>query len=227
MVGYLPVLYQSFSRRERVITLLDASAGTPSSAAEFLGRQALAPSLIMSRLVEFEAWCSEVLESTLSYPVLAYFRSHHNNESWLDAVATMLDSCAVLSVTATSPELRRQAELTFAIARHTVVDIASIFETPPKECSTPRLTEEAWKHISGRLSSYPESFAIVADTRSRLDSLRDMYEPYVNALSQYFLMSLPHWTATRDRDNWQITAWNRSSARTAVSDAFTPSQSDD
>src|SRR5207302_1981292 len=36
VIGYLPVLYQSFSRRELNITLLDARAGSPPSAEELL-----------------------------------------------------------------------------------------------------------------------------------------------------------------------------------------------
>src|SRR5712692_3533397 len=36
VIGYLPVLYQSFSRREVNITLLDARAGSPPSAEELL-----------------------------------------------------------------------------------------------------------------------------------------------------------------------------------------------
>src|SRR5207245_10201029 len=36
VIGYLPVLYQSFSRRELNITLLDARAGPPPSAEQLL-----------------------------------------------------------------------------------------------------------------------------------------------------------------------------------------------
>ena len=38
IIGYLPVLYQAFSRREQDISLLDARAGSPPTAGEFLRR---------------------------------------------------------------------------------------------------------------------------------------------------------------------------------------------
>src|SRR5260370_874679 len=40
VIGYLPVLYQSFSRREVTISLLDARAGSPPTAFELLRRHA-------------------------------------------------------------------------------------------------------------------------------------------------------------------------------------------
>src|SRR5207253_2684879 len=45
VIGYLPVLYQSFSRREVNITLLDARAGSPPTAAELLRRHNTAQGL--------------------------------------------------------------------------------------------------------------------------------------------------------------------------------------
>src|SRR5437667_485705 len=77
VIGYLPVLYQSFSRREVNISLLDARAGSPSSAAEMLRRHGESGHLHDLNLVlhEWEHWSAELLESHLSYPVLCYFRS--------------------------------------------------------------------------------------------------------------------------------------------------------
>ena len=41
VISYLPILYQAFSRREIVISMLDARAGSPPSAGEFLRRLAV------------------------------------------------------------------------------------------------------------------------------------------------------------------------------------------
>src|SRR4029079_8831576 len=85
VIGYLPVLYQAFSRREVNIALLDARAGSPASAAEMLRRHGEGGHLQDLNLVlhEWEHWSAELLESHLSYPVLCYFRSQHDNQSWL------------------------------------------------------------------------------------------------------------------------------------------------
>src|SRR5258708_11148681 len=98
VIGYLPVLYQAFSRREIVISLLDARAGSPPSAGELIRRLAAAHSMdsIRHLLVEWERWSAELLESHLSFPVLRFFRSQHDNQSWLGALTPILDTSAIL-----------------------------------------------------------------------------------------------------------------------------------
>ncbi len=132
VIGYLPVLYQAFSRREVNISLLDARAGSPSSAAEMLRRHGESGHLqdLNSVLHEWEHWSAELLESHLSYPVLCYFRSQHDNQSWLSALTTVLDTCALVIVGVDGAPAW-QARLTFAMARHAVVDIAQVVGTPP------------------------------------------------------------------------------------------------
>ena len=85
VIGYFPVIYQSFSRREVAISLLDARAGSPPTASELLWRYRWDTSgdALNDLLKEWERWAADVLESHLSYPALAYFRSQHYNQSWL------------------------------------------------------------------------------------------------------------------------------------------------
>jgi len=85
VIGYLPVLNQSFSRREVNISLLDARAGSPPTAGEMLRRHCHDRGMedLQQLFHEWERWSADLLESHLSYPVLAYFRSHHDNQSWL------------------------------------------------------------------------------------------------------------------------------------------------
>src|SRR5262249_3869138 len=92
VVGYLPVLYQSFSRREAFIALLDARAGSPPSAGRMLLRTPPGSdgNGLREFLTEAERWAAEVLEGHLSFPVLGYYRSQHDNQSWLAALACVL-----------------------------------------------------------------------------------------------------------------------------------------
>ena len=121
VIGYLPVIYQAFSRREIAISMLDARAGSPPAAVELLWRQRDDAERrgLGQLLVEWERWAAEVLESHLSYPVLAYFRSQHGNQSWLAALTTVLDTSA-LTMVSVEGWCARQARLTFAMARHAV-----------------------------------------------------------------------------------------------------------
>jgi hypothetical protein len=212
IIGYLPVLYQAFSRREVTISLLDARAGSPPSAAELLRRVAAAGQVaaVGPFLAEWERWAAELLESHLSYPVLSYYRSQHDNQSWVAALTTVLDTCALLIVGVQCEEVAYQARLTFAMARHAAVDLALVFKTPPRPVEPDRLQPERlrdlWTQLRGAHLPLHEGEAVV----KRLTELRGWYEPFVNALAGHFLFALPAILAEKGRvDNWQTSAWMR------------------
>ncbi|OLD24865.1 MAG: metal transporter, partial [Acidobacteria bacterium 13_1_40CM_3_55_6] len=123
VIGYFPVLYQAFSRREANISLLDARAGTPPTAVELLRRHQEADSLpaLDELLRDWERWAADLMESHLSYPVLCFFRSQHDNQSWLAALNTVLDACTLVMVGIDGIP-KWQAQLTFKMARHAIVD---------------------------------------------------------------------------------------------------------
>src|SRR6185437_9103687 len=140
IIGYLPVLYQAFSRREITINLFDARAGSPPTAGTLLARNARYGDLVVltNLLVEWERWAAEVLESQISFPVLSFFRSQHDNQSWVAALTVILDASAlVLSAMPGRP--RTQAYLTFAMARHAAVDLCQAVSVRPTEPPEDRL----------------------------------------------------------------------------------------
>ena len=212
VIGYLPVLYQAFSRREVNIALLDARAGSPSSAAEMLRRHGESGHLhdLNKVLHEWEHWSAELLESHLSYPVLCYFRSQHDNQSWLSSMTTILDTCALVMVGIEGTPTW-QAKLTFAMARHAVVDIAQIFRTAPTAAhSSTRLVHGDLERIREILAKNGTRLLDGEGAEQKLAELRLMYEPYVCALSEMLLMPLPPWILASDAiDNWKTSAWGR------------------
>ncbi len=210
VIGYLPVIYQAFSRREGAIALLDARAGSPPTAGELLWRHRGEEQrdALRQLLQEWEHWAADVLESHLSYPVLAYFRSQHNNQSWLAALTTILDASALVMV-GLEGWCMHQAELTFAMARHAAVDLAQVFSTPPTAPAAERLPEQELARLRARLAQGGLELRD-RELRERLAELRRMYEPYVAALAAYLAVPLPPWVRTVDRpDNWQTSAWDR------------------
>jgi hypothetical protein len=98
IIGYLPFIYGSFSQREVNISLLDSRAGTPPTAGELLRRHSYPHGLDALRelLKDWERWSAELMESHLSYPVLAYFRSQHDNQSWISSLTAILDTFALV-----------------------------------------------------------------------------------------------------------------------------------
>ena len=220
VIGYLPVLYQSFSRREVSISMLDARAGTPPTAAELLRRHAEAGHLegVGELLKDWERWAADLMESHLSYPVLCYYRSQHDNQSWLASLVCVLDTCALVMVGVNGAH-EWQARLTFAMARHALVDISQIFGTRPVSFERERMTEEELAHLRSALKGWGLTLRAGADADDRLRSLRRLYEPYANGLSCHLLIPLPPWLPAHARaDNWQTSAYDRRAAAAAVSD---------
>ena len=211
VIGYLPFIYGSFSKREVNISLLDSRAGTPPTAGELLRRHSYpqGQNALRELLKEWELWCAELMESHLSYPVLAFFRSQHDNQSWIASLTAILDACALIIV-GIEGACERQAELTFAIARHAVVDLSQVFNTSPKELSTDRLPHAELQHIRDVLAQHGLKLHDDAAADQRLADLRRMYEPYIYALANYLSQSLPPWIPPKKgKDNWQTTAWGK------------------
>jgi hypothetical protein len=209
VIGYLPVLSQAFSEREGNITLLDARAGSPPTAAELLRRHGLdhAADALLELLRDWEKWSARLLESHVSFPVLAYYRSQHDNQSWVGALTAILDTCAlVIADGEHRPKaLVRQARLTFAVARHAVADmcrVLSLSATPP---DADRLADAEAERLVHSLVEAGITMAPDEGARSKLRELREMYEPYVYALGTRLLMPLPPFCpATPARDNWLL-----------------------
>ncbi len=209
IIGYLPVIYQTFSRREVTISLLDARAGSPPSAAQLLLRVARSGdcAVVDPLLAEWERWAAELLESHLSFPVLSYYRSQHNNQSWLAALTSILDTCAFLIVQMKGHN-SYQARLTFAMARHAVVDLALIFQTPPRDSEPDRLPADQLRLLQKQLSEAGIDMAEGTSADQQLAELRTSYEPFVRALARRFLIALPYFIPEKETsDNWQSSAW--------------------
>jgi len=209
IIGYVPPLNQSFSRREVSISLLDARAGSPPTAAQMLIRHSGTSGIeaLQQLLHEWELWSAEFLEIHLSYPVLAYFRSQHDNQSWLAALVTILDTSAFV-MTGIEGACQRQAERTFAMARHAVVDLAIVFYSPPLEPEQDRLSSADLAHLRATLVASGLKVREGSDADQRLTELRGMYEPYVCSLSKYFRITAPPWMhPITGQDNWQMSVW--------------------
>ncbi|HEY6302281.1 MAG TPA: potassium channel family protein [Terriglobales bacterium] len=231
VIGYVPVIYNSFAARETEISLLDARAGSPPSAAEFLGRLGCCPeqTVLDEILRDWERWCAELLSSHISYPVLVFFRSQHGNQSWLSALTVMLDvtSLVMTGVEGVHPD---QAKLTFAMARHAAVDLAQVVNAEYSPHDADRLTTAELTRLRTELAERGVSLSVTsgvtpganggvaagvspddsADAPDRLAELRILYEPYLHSLSRRLLMTLPPWVPVdRKKDNWQGGPWNR------------------
>ena len=220
VIGYVPVLYNSFSRREVSVALLDARAGSPPTSAELLRRHSFpgGQEALVVLLIEWERWSAELLESHISYPILCYYRSQHDNQSWISALTAVLDTCALL-ISVVPGVASRQAQLTFAMARHSLVDLGHVFHL--EKC------EVQWRERGGPNRLPPEHFDRVCDSMqqaglrlcgdpdapARLHALRALYESHAQALADYLAMPLAGWIPEpRAKDQWKMVEAVRSQA---------------
>jgi hypothetical protein len=217
VISYLPVMYQSFSRRETVISLLDARAGSPAAAVELLRRHGHSNALdhLPELLREWERWAAEVLEGHISYPVLLYFRSQHDNQSWLATLTTMLDTCALVIHGIGGPA-GWQAQLTFAMARHAVVDLSQVLGSAPVPPEPDRLPPADFKHLRETLAKAGVDLGRDPQAEANVAELRALYEPYVNSLGDQLLLRCPPWLHSGRIDNWRTSAWGRISTHKSV-----------
>ncbi len=207
--GYLPVFYQSFARRETEVSMLDEWAGSPPTAGALLSRLGRWQDLgaLSGFLTRWEQWTADLMESHISYPILAGFRSQHGNQSWLAGLTAILDTCALVLV-GIDGAARREAWLTFAIARHALVDLCQVLNTPPRGPEQDRLPPEELVELRALLADAGVRLRQGSDADARLAELRKMYEPYAYALSRRLVMPLPRWIAPPAlRDNWEKSAW--------------------
>jgi Ion channel len=216
VIGYIPVVYTSFSRREIQISMLDARPGSPPSAAELLIRLAgrteepgVSQTGIDEVLRDWERWSAELLESQISYPVLTFFRSQHSNQSWLAALTTMLDvtSLVLTGIEGVQPG---QAKLTFAMARHAAVDLAQVVNARHDPTQSDRLPDDHFDPLRDALAQAGLRLRSDEYARAKLAKLRSMYEPYVHAIGRNLMLTLPAWRhEEKKRDNWQAGPWDR------------------
>ena len=213
VIGYVPVLYTAFSHREVLVALLDARAGSPPTAAELLLRHGFeeGPQVLRRLLADWEGWCAEMLETHISYPILCYYRSQHDNQSWLAALTTVLDACALL-ITMMDGEKTRQAQLTFAIGRHTLVDLVHVFHLEPeekrlREAPLTRLPDDELMRMCEALEGTGFSPCEDFESKERLRAMRLLYEPYACALANYLGLNLPMWVAPPPPEGKRSDAW--------------------
>jgi hypothetical protein len=215
VIGYIPVVYSSFSRREIQISMLDARAGSPPTAVELLVRLAgrsdgpIEQRVLDEVLRDWERWAGELLESQISYPVLSFFRSQHSNQSWLGALLTMLDvtSLVITGIEGIHPG---QARLTFAMGRHAAVDLAQVVNARYDPQAAERLTEAGFDSLREALAGAGLKLRAGDDARQKLNKLRSMYEPYVHSMARNLMLALPPWQhPAKTRDNWQTGPWDQ------------------
>lgn len=211
-IGYLPALFQAFSRREVAVSQLDPRAGSPPTAGALLmrsGERGGWPDLD-AYLADWERWAAELMETHLSYPILAFYRSQHVNQNWLAGLTTVLDTCAFTIAAAPGERDAEAAEITFAIGKHALADLAFQFRAKPFRPDPDRLDEGRFAELYAAARQSGLELKPEQEVLPRLTELREKYEPYASALGRVLELRLPAWLPSPDAEaNWRRSAWHR------------------
>lgn len=192
-VSYLPVLYLHFSERDRQLIQLGSRAGSPASAGSVLQRFAKESDMhkLNDWLRNWELWAAELIESHSSYPMLAFYRSQHENHSWLASLAVILDCCALVATGAEKAD-SLQLESTFVTARRVLVEITRALKVREIE-NTHRFTMDVISELEDDLKPLGLRWTNWQYTEQMVLAIQVRYEPMLQALSAYLLLPLPKW----------------------------------
>jgi hypothetical protein len=181
VIAYLPVLYQAFNRREVGVLLLDARAGSPPSGPELLHRMGSAgvASSLPELFGEWERWVADVLETHMSYPLLALFRSPHDDTSWITSLGSVLDA-ATLIITSVEDEPDERAKLMYGTGVHAVEDLFYYLRLTERETV---ITREEFEDVLQDMKDDGFSIRPVDEAYARFTEKRAKYAPRLDAIA--------------------------------------------
>lgn len=98
LMAYMPTMYNAFSRREKLVAMLEVRAGAPPSAVTMIQRLHRNQGLdaFVKLWEQWEEWFVELEESHTSLGALNFFRSPRSQQSWVTAAGAMLDASAMM-----------------------------------------------------------------------------------------------------------------------------------
>ena len=195
-ISFIFSLFASFQRREVLVVTLDARAGAPPSGVSMLEAVSkLGLKDDLARIfVEWEKWAAEVLDSHMAYPLLAYFRSSHDNESWISALGAVLDAATLVLTTVTDIP-RGPAQLMYAMGRHAVEDLARYFRIPQDH--EPGVERYEFDEARGRLASAGYTLLAPDDSWTAFARLRSEYAGPLNDMAKWWAAPPTQWIGDR------------------------------
>ena len=196
VISMLFSLYGNFMRREALVITLDASAGAPPSGVLLLetARRLKMPELLDQTFGEWRTWSAELLDTHLAYPQLNYFRSSHDNESWVSALGAVLDA-STLVLTAVEGEKRGPALLMYKVGVHLVEDLSHFFGLPHEHAAGIERFE--FEDACRRLERAGYRLAAPAAAWTEFARLRSEYATPLNALAARFAIPPAQWVGDR------------------------------
>jgi hypothetical protein len=205
---FLFQIFGAFQRREAFVVTISERTGAPPSGLEFVIRHYKLGLLhdIDPILRESQRWVAEVMETHLAYPVLTYFRSSHDDESWVGTLGAILDA-ATLLITTIDLDHRGQAEITARIGTHLVRDFSHFFTLPSSDPGAVEYEEFVAAYETLHALGIP--LHPLPDAWTAFDTKRTTYALPLGAMAAWWRIPPARWIGDRSRVRMHVNAGTR------------------
>jgi hypothetical protein len=195
--AYLFAIFGSFQNRETFVVEVAARAGAPPSGVNMLAIAGYSRTIedLPSLMMDAQRWAAAVMESHLAYPVLAFFRSSHDEQSWVGTLGTLLDGATLLMTTVEGVR-DGQARIFYNVGRHAARDLARFFRVGGLNEDV-GIERAEFDHACERLSAAGYTMLDRDDAWTRFAGLRSGYASRLNALAAFFAIPPLQWIGDR------------------------------
>ncbi|HVA29295.1 MAG TPA: potassium channel family protein [Candidatus Baltobacteraceae bacterium] len=194
--AYLFAIFGAFQAREQFVVTLGARAGSPPSGVGFLEIAQLTKTTgsLSPIMRDAQQWAATLMETHLAYPILAYFRSSHDYESWVGTLGTLLDASTILLSTVV--DFDGEAKVFHTIGRHATHDLARYFHLASEDRNA-GVTFEEFNEACERLERCGYTLRERREAWERFTTLRGAYATNLNALARFFQTPPLRWIGDR------------------------------
>lgn len=197
LISYLPVLYGAYNRREAKLLTLDDPSGERIMPVSLIELQARRGGLdrLYRFFEEWELWTAEILESHVSYPMLAYFRSQYAGQSWITALGVVLDAATLAAAVIPDGE-GREPYFMHRRGRRAVEEITPRLHVPQTGQSW--MSRELFDIAYARLEQAGLPVGDADSSWQRMVTLRETYGVSLQSLIDYLVAPAGFWGHSAD-----------------------------
>lgn len=198
--AFLFAIFGTFQRRESFVVTFAARAGSPPSGVGLFEVAARTETIADLSAVfrQGQDWIATLMESHLAYPVLMYFRSSHDEQSWVGTLGALLDA-SLLSDTVVAQGPRGEARICLAIGRHAVHDLAHFFGLSGSATRDPEIARETFDAAYERLACVGIALRPSDEAWDAFTKVRAEYAGPLNAMATFFQIPPVQWIGDRAR----------------------------
>lgn len=195
--AYLFSLFGNFQTREQFVVGVGARAGTPPSGVNLLCIAGYSETRddIPSLMMDAQRWTAQLMETHLAYPVLAFFRSSHDYESWVGTLGTLLDAATLLMTTVDGAR-NGQARIFYNLGRHAAGDLSRYFRLDG-DAGNAGVERAEFDRACDRLEAAGYALRDREDAWKRFAELRSTYAGHLNAMAAFFQIPPLQWVGDR------------------------------